>query len=67
MRPYVGLSQFNETVIENSKYVRENLDIFDVEAIKRFLNKADDILESLQVINQKDKSATGKTISSNCI
>ena len=67
MRPYVGLSQFNETVIENSKYVRENLGIFDVEAIKRFLNKADDILESLQVINQKDKSANAKTISSNCI
>ena len=67
MRPYVGLSQFNETVIENSKYVRENLGTFDVEAIKRFLNKADDILESLQVINQKDKSANAKTISSNCI
>ena len=67
MRPHLGLSQFSETVIENSKYVRENLDMFDVEAIKRFLNKADDILESLQVINQKDKSATGKIISSNCI
>ena len=68
LRPHIGLSEFSETVLENSKYIRENLDIFDVEeAIKRFLNKADRILESLQVINQKDKSASGKIISSNCI
>ena len=68
LRPHIGLSEFSETVLENSKYIRENLDIFDVEeAIKRFLNKADGILESLQVTNQKDKSASGKIISSNCI
>lgn len=67
LQPHVGLSESSETVVENSKYVRENLHIFDVEAIKRFLNKADGILESLQVINQKDKSTTGKIISSNCI
>ena len=67
LRPHIGHSEFSETVVENSKYVRENLDIFDVEAIKRFLDKADGILESLHVINQKDKSATGKIISSNCI
>ena len=67
LRPHIGLSEFSETVLENSKHVRENLDIFDVGVIKRFLNKADGILESLQVINQKDKSASGKIIFSNCI
>ena len=53
--------------MENAKYVRENLEIFDIEAIQRFLNKADDIVKSLQVVSQKDKSGTGKIISSHCI
>ena len=49
MRPHVRLSEFSGTVMENAKYVRENLEIFDIEAIQRFLNKADDIVQSLQV------------------
>ena len=67
MRPHVGLSEFSETVIENAKYIRENLEILDIEVIQRFLNKADDIVQSLQLVNQKDKSGTGKIISSHCI
>ena len=67
MRPHVRLSEFSGTVMENAKYVRENLEIFDIEAIQRFLNKADDIVKSLQVVSQKDKSGTGKIISSHCI
>ena len=67
MRPHVRLSEFSGTVMENAKYVRENLEIFDIEAIQRFLNKADDIVQSLQVVSQKDKSGTGKIISSHCI
>lgn len=50
--------------MENAKYIKENLDIFDVEAIQRFLGKTDNILESLRRVNQKDKSGSGKTISS---
>ena len=64
MRPHVRLSEFSGTVMENAKYVRENLEISDIEAIQRFLNKADDIVQSLQVVSQKDKSGTGKIISS---
>ena len=67
MRPHVRLSEFSGTVMENANYVRENLEIFDIEAIQRFLNKADDIVKSLQVVSQKDKSGTGKIISSHCI
>ena len=67
MRPHVRLPEFSGTVMENAKYVRENLEIFDIEAIQRFLNKADDIVQSLQVVGQKDKSGTGKIISSHCI
>ena len=67
MRPHVRLSEFSGTVMENANYVRENLEIFDIEAIQRFLNKADDIVQSLQVVSQKDKSGTGKIISSHCI
>ena len=67
MRPHVRLSEFSGTVMENANYVRENLEIFDIEAIQRFLNKADDIVQSLQVVGQKDKSGTGKIISSHCI
>ena len=61
------LSEFSETVIENANYIPENLEIFDVQAIQRFLNKADGVLQSLQVVNQKEKSATRKIISSHCI
>lgn len=61
-RPHAELSEF-----ENAKYVKENLDIFDIEAIQRFLNKRDGILESLQTVNQKDKSASGEIICSYCI
>ena len=67
MRPHVRLSEFSGTVMENANYVRENLEIFDIEAIQRFLNKADDIVKSLQVVSQKDKSGTSKIISSHCI
>ena len=64
LRPHVEISEFSETIMENAKYIKENLDIFDVEAIQRFLGKTDNILESLQRVNQKDKSGSGKTISS---
>ena len=37
LRPHVGLSEFSETIIENTQYIKENLDISDVEAIQRFL------------------------------
>ena len=63
----MGLSEFSETAMENAKYVRENLEIFNIEVIQRFLNKADDMVQSLQLVNQKDKSGTGKIISSHCI
>ena len=67
MRRHIGLSEFSETAMENAKYVRENLEIFNIEVIQRFLNKADDMVQSLQLVNQKDKSGTGKIISSHCI
>ena len=67
MRPRVGLSEFSKTVMENAKYVRENLEIFNIEVIQRFLNKADNIVQSLLLVNQKDKSGTGKIFSSQCI
>ena len=43
LRPNVGMSEFTETVLENAKYIKENLQIFDVEAIERFLSKTDGI------------------------
>ena len=39
LRPIVGISEFSETVLENAKYIKENLQIFDVGAIERFLSK----------------------------
>ena len=62
LRPSVGISEFSETVLENAKYIKENLQIFDVEAIERFLNETDGIVESLQTVNKKDTSASGKGI-----
>ena len=56
------MSEFTETVLENAKYIKENLQIFDVEAIERFLNETDGIVESLQTVNKKDTSASGKGI-----
>ena len=56
------MSEFSETVLENAKYIKENLQIFNVEAIERFLSKADSIVESLQTVNKKDTSASSKGI-----
>ena len=60
---HTGLSEFSETVIQNAEYIRENIDTFDVEAIQRFLAKAEGIVDSLKTVNQKDKSGNGKTFS----
>ena len=62
LRPHVGLSEFSETIIEKARHIKENLDIFDVVAIQRFLDKTDGILQSLQTVNQKGKSGTGKIV-----
>ena len=61
LRPHIGVSEFSETVTENCKYITENLEILDVEAIKKFLHKVESIMESLQIVNQKEKSRSGKT------
>ena len=45
VRPNIGISEFSKTILENAKYIRENLEIFDVEAIQRFLVKTDGIVD----------------------
>ena len=68
---HIAISEFSKTIIENAKYIKENFDIwtniFDVKDIERFLGKIDSNLESLQRVNWKDKSGTGKIICSYCI
>ena len=66
VRPNIDISEFSKTILENAKYIRENLEIFDVEAIQRFLVKTDGIVESLQIINKKDTSTSGKRLSCYC-
>ena len=61
LRPHIGVSEFSETVTKNCKYITENLEILDVEAIKKFLHKVESVMESLQIVNQKEKSRSGKT------
>ena len=61
LRPHIGVSEFMKTVTENCKYITGNLEIFDVEAIKKFLHKVESIMESLQIVNQKEKSGSDKT------
>ena len=51
----MGISEFSKTVLENAKYIKENLEIFDAEAIEQFLTKTSGIMESLQTVNKKDK------------
>ena len=51
----MGISEFSKTVLENAKYIKENLEIFDAEAIEQFLTKTGGIMESLQTVNKKDK------------
>ena len=67
IRSHIAIFEFSKTIIENTKYIKENFDIFDVKAIERFLGKIDKNLESLQRVNWKDKSGTGKIICSYCI
>ena len=67
IRSHIPIFEFSKTIIENTKCIKENFDIFDVKAIERFLGKIDKNLESLQRVNWKDKSGTGKIICSYCI
>ena len=48
-RPDVGISEFSKTVLENAKYIKENLEIFDAEAIEQFLTKTGGVMESLRL------------------
>ena len=61
LRPHIAISEFSETIIENWKYISNNIEIFDVEAIQKFLQKVEPVLQSLHVVNQKDTSQSGKT------
>ena len=56
LRPHIGISEFSETIIENWKYVTDNIEIFDVEVIEKFLQKVEPALQSRHVVKQKDKS-----------
>ena len=62
LRSHIGLLEFSETITQNSKYIRENIEIFDGEAILKVLQKSEAIEMHLQLANQKDKSQTGKII-----
>ena len=54
--PHIAMSELSEIMTENWKYIGENIAIFDIDAIKEFLGKVESVLESFQVVNQKDQS-----------
>ena len=62
LRPHIGLLRFSETIKQNSKYIRENIEIFYAEAILKFLQKSEAIEMHLQLVNQKDIYQTGKIL-----
>ena len=62
LRPHIGLLRFSETIKQNSKYIRENIEIFYPEAILKFLQKSEAIEMHLQLVNQKDIYQTGKIL-----
>ena len=37
VRPHIAMSELSETMTKNWKYIGENIDIFDIDAIKKFL------------------------------
>ena len=66
LRPHIAFSEFCETITENCKYVSENLDIFEVEANKKFLGKVESVFDLFQVVNQKDTTRSGETDFNDC-
>ena len=49
LRRHIVLSEFSGTIMKNAKYIKENLHIFDVEAIINFLQNVEAIEIHLQV------------------
>ena len=56
VRSHIAMSEVSKTMTENWKYIGENIDIFDIDVIKKFLAKVESVLQSFQVVNQKDQS-----------
>ena len=56
-RPRIGVSEFADTMLANSKYLDENKDLLDSQALEKFLKKLNKYKDSLEIINSKSETA----------
>ena len=67
LSPHVSISELSKTLTENWKYISDNIEIVDVEAIKTFLQKVESVFKSLQVLNQKETTRSSETDLNYCL
>ena len=56
-RPRIGVSEFADTMLANSKYLDENKDLLDSQGLEKFLKKLNKYKDSLEIINSKSETA----------
>ena len=56
-RPWIGTSEFADTMLANSKYLEETKDLLDSESLAKFIKKLNRYKDSLEIINSKSDTA----------
>lgn len=56
-RPWIGASEFADTMLANSKYLEETKDLLDSESLAKFIKKLNRYKDSLEIINSKSDTA----------
>ena len=56
-QPWIGVSEFADTMVANGKFLEESKDLLDSESLTKFLKKLNHYKESLEVINSKSDTA----------
>ena len=55
--PWIGASEFADTMLANSKYLEETKDLLDSESLAKFIKKLNRYKDSLEIINSKSDTA----------
>ena len=56
-QPWIGVSEFADTMVTNGKFLEESKDLLDSESLTKFLKKLNRYKESPEVINSKSDTA----------
>ena len=56
-RSWIGVSEFADTMLANSKFLDESKDLLDSESLAKFVKKLNRYKDSLELINSKSNTA----------